>query len=54
MFHASVQRFDGMNEKNLDGKLNRPVQDSTISLPVPSAATIINEGSSKDDLFINL
>ena len=23
MFHACVQRFDGMDEKILDGKLNR-------------------------------
>ena len=23
MFHASVQRFDGMDEKFLDGELNR-------------------------------
>jgi hypothetical protein len=23
MFHACVQRFDGMNENFLDGKLNR-------------------------------
>ena len=24
MFHACVQRFDGMDEKNLSGKLNMP------------------------------
>jgi hypothetical protein len=23
MFHACVQKFDGMDEKNLDGELNR-------------------------------